>query len=80
MHSIREINVQVPSLQEHHFIALCLPSVGVAGGIRQTEICLNLDNLSDEGFAAKPPDNVFSEKVFCDLNRWPEVKRAGERL
>jgi hypothetical protein len=70
----------MPSLQEHHFIAFCLPPVGVAGGIRQTPICLDLNNLPDKKFAAKLPDNVFSQKILCDLDRRPEIKRAGKRL
>ena len=67
MHPVREVDIQMPPVAEHHSVSFRHPPVRVARGIPVTEIGFDFDDASDEDPAGVPAHEILPEK--CTGNR-----------
>jgi hypothetical protein len=78
VHPIGEVHVEMPTLPEHHLVAVCLSMIGMAGRICFTEIRFDLYDSSGQDAGAIAAYEIRSQEVPCHLKSWPQIELAWE--
>jgi hypothetical protein len=65
MHSVCEIDVEMPAVSEHHGIPSGNSPVGVAGRVAAAQVCLCFDDSTDEEALRQSPDKVTPDEIAC---------------
>jgi len=73
MHSIREVDVEVAAIPEHHIVSLSSSAIGVGSRIvLAIRLCLN--NTGNQSLSVVDSNDVLAKQVPRNLQSWTQIE------